>query len=176
LVHQAKSKSKSFAKEITFKVDVKVAGISHSNLSRIRKSEPSYEVTTFLAEVQAGTVAFWNPQIQETCTDEQKHFLKLPLNHTLFICLVLEKNEIHYKILRRFARVVLSKLSQNGYTAGSIAQDFHRIGLTTEISLEKLTQQIEAFFIGGGKYRLIGDALGGPGALFFLPSEIGNMV
>ncbi|XTI95104.1 hypothetical protein V2W45_1323632 [Cenococcum geophilum] len=176
LVHQAKSKSKSFAKGITFKVDIKETGISKTNLSRIRESQPSHEVTSFLAEVQAGTVAFWNPQFQEIYTDEQKHFLKLPLNHTLFICLVLEKNEIHHKILRRFARVVLSKLSQNGYTAASIAQDFHRIGLNTETLLEKFTQQIEAFIIGGSKYFLIADALGGPGALFFLPSEIGNMV
>jgi hypothetical protein len=57
-----------------------------------------------------------------------------------------------------------------------IAKDFYRIGLNTKTPLKDFTKEIEDFFTGGSKYYLIGEALGGPSVLFFLPLEIGDRV
>jgi len=60
--------------------------------------------------------------------------------------------------------------------ASSIAKDFHGIGLNTKILLKDFTKEIEDFFTGGSKYYLIGEVLGGPSVLFFLPLEIEDKV
>jgi hypothetical protein len=150
--------------------------ISEATISRIGrpKIQEHQDIQAFLEKVQNHEINFWNANIQRNITEEQRLFLDQLVNYGLFLCFALDDAEIHHKILRRFARVVVfNLLSGQGRSASSLTRALREVGLLTESSLEA-EKIVEGYIDAGSRYTYIAHELGGLAALFFLPSGVGN--
>lgn len=129
-----------------------------------------------LDSIQDGSIQFWNPGFQHAYTIPQKQFLSSAVYTCIALCFALQETELHHRLLRRFARVVVYRLTLNcGRTAQHIAEGFEKAGLSYSRSLDRLVKDITAFISAGRRYTTLAEELGGFGALFFLPS-VGNTV
>ena len=129
-----------------------------------------------LNRIKDGSINFWNPDCQHEFTSQQTAFLASKGYACIALCFALQDTELHHTFLRRFTRVVVYRLTQTcGRTASHISEDFQEAGLRYDKSLESLEKDITAFIHAGRRYTKFAEALGGFGALFFLP-RVGHTV
>jgi hypothetical protein len=149
--------------------------ISEATISGIGlpKTQEHEDIQTFLEKVQNREIDFWNPNIQRAITKEQRLFLDQPVNYGLFLCFALDGAEIHHKILRRFARVVVFNLTRQKHSAASLTQALQEVGLLIKAPSEA-EKTVEGYIDAGSRYNYIAHELGGLAALFFLPLGVGN--
>lgn len=95
------------------------------------------------------------------------------MNYGLFLCFALDGAEIHHKILRRFARVVVFNLTRQKHSAASLTQALQEVGLLIKAPSEA-EKTVEGYIDAGSRYNYIAHELGGLAALFFLPLGVGN--
>ncbi|KAK7189319.1 hypothetical protein PSPO01_04906 [Paraphaeosphaeria sporulosa] len=166
-LQRATKSSPAFADRIQFTIRKKRDARSKV-LSKIQNYNPREHegVVRFLAQIERGTVAFWNPQIQRSFTSEQKQVLKeTPWSVAAIACVALEEVEIHHHILRRFARLAVYRLNDQGRSVASIARVLQRSGFdTTE-------KEVDSFISAGSRYSNLTKSLGIE-FLFFLPTTV----
>lgn len=170
---KAAKSSRSFAKNLPYSISKKRSKIAQTTLSNLSHSDPKEheDINSLLTKVKNNTVNFWDANIQQEFTEGQQRYLENSGSFSIILCVALDDKEIHHRILRRFACLVVYELKLAGRTAASLAEALWNVKLYTDRPLVTL---IEGYISAGSKYRHLADQLGGTSALFFLPTKVAN--
>jgi hypothetical protein len=170
-IHDAAQRSSAFSRVLPFKITKRASKGSAAIEKMSTTTSTDHEVIiSFLRETATDETRFWNLGIPAMYTDAQSRDLAARGYTCIAFCFALEGTELHHRILQRFARLVVYKLTQNGRTAISISEDLDQAGLGRQKSVEELSKDISGFIKAGRRYQKFAEILGGFGALFFLPS------
>lgn len=169
-IRDAAQRSSAFARVLPYNI-TKRANKGSAAVEKMRRTTLTDHkvITSFISETAADETRFWNLGIQAMYTDAQCRDIAARGYTCIAFCFALEGTEVHHRILQRFARLVVHKLTLSGRTAISISKDLDQAGLSRGRSLEELSKDISGFIKAGRRYQKLAETLGGLGALFFLP-------
>jgi len=121
-------------------------------------SQPSGDVDidpikTFLHDIGAGKIDFWNLEwsAPNGVSEQQRCILKQPLYSAVNISLQLERTEVHHRILRRYARIVVFKLYKESESV-AVAEAFHQAQLHVDRRPQELVQEVTRMVTARSKY------------------------
>jgi hypothetical protein len=169
-IRDAAQRSSAFSRGLPYNITMRANKSSAAVKQMGRTTLNDHKVIiSFINETARDETRFWNLGIPAMYTDAQYRDLAARGYTCIAFCFALEGTEVHHRILQRFARLVVHKLTLSGRNAISISKDLDQAGLGRGKSLAELSKDISGFIKAGRRYQIFAETLGGSGALFFLP-------